>query len=424
MKKFFRPLTALILGTFLFSSLALAFSVNQFQYVSSIGMEDAENNGPVWLPVTQDVRQAASVYDLRIADNEGTEIPYAIFTEVEESLASQISFKEVSSTREAALGENFDATNMLDGDKETYYEADYLTDVDTTYFVLDLGEPQFTNQLAITLQDSSKYLESLKIDLSNDAALWREAVSLTRPQTTIDYPETLAQYIRVTVTYTNSSLMIAELDVIGTTEAKLLFEAVAGVAYNLYYGSVISSETDYDTDHLFTTIDTPAATLGEKTDNPDYNSDLDNGGVVNIQDNCPFIENNDQIDSDNDSLGDVCDNAPEDRNRTQFDYDEDGIGDDADNCPLHENSDQMDKDLDGIGWVCDDEDADYTINSEDNCLDIQNWDQSDVDGDGIGDECDEQDDRFTEKNQWILWVVMGLAAAGLLWLGYRMIQKK
>ncbi len=424
MKKFYKFLGALAISSFIFPSLVFAFSVNQFQYISEIEMPELNEASPVRLPITQEVRQAASIYDLRIASTIGDEIPYAILTENKGSLASIISVTEVSSTRAAALGETFEASNMLDGDTETFFEADYQIDNGNSYFIIDLGEKQFTNELSLTPADSSKNWDFLKIDLSDDGYLWREAVSLSRPQTTIDYPETLAQYIRVTLTYSDDSLTISELDLTGTTEAKLLFEAEPNTTYSLYYGSIVSSETDYDTDHLYTTIDTQTATLGPGMNNTDYNIDFDLDGFPNVIDNCPFIASDNQDDSDNDSLGDVCDNAPEDPNKTQLDYDEDGLGNDADNCPLHANPDQLDKDLDEIGWVCDDEDNDGIINSEDNCPDVNNESQSDVDGDGDGDECDDQDDQSTERAQWLLWAVIGLGAAVLILISYRIIQKK
>ena len=69
--------------------------------------------------------------------------------------------------------------------------------------------------------------------------------------------------------------------------------------------------------------------------------DDDNDGVVNYQDNCPFVSNPDQTNSDIDSFGDACDD----------DDDNDGIADGADNCPTDSN-DQTDSDGDGIGDAC------------------------------------------------------------------------
>jgi uncharacterized protein (TIGR03382 family) len=121
-------------------------------------------------------------------------------------------------------------------------------------------------------------------------------------------------------------------------------------------------------------------------------NDHDNDTVVNADDNCPFVTNEDQADIDGDGVGDACDNSNDD------DLDGDGNNNTADNCPFHENADQKDSDMDGVGDVCDggsgaadsDPDGDGVINESDNCPFSANPSQSDADGDGRGDECDLQ----------------------------------
>ncbi|XP_019632605.1 PREDICTED: cartilage oligomeric matrix protein-like [Branchiostoma belcheri] len=169
--------------------------------------------------------------------------------------------------------------------------------------------------------------------------------------------------------------------------------------------------------------------MGDVCDN-----DMDNDGLLNIEDNCPLLLTMDHTDSDGDGVGDVCDNCPTDINTDQRDTDGDGVGDvcdsDADsdglldhedNCPFVANVQQEDSDGDGIGDVCDncptvanvnqfdldenavgdactdnaDSDADGIPNSFDNCPDIPNSQQLDTDKDGAGDLCDDDDDDDT-----------------------------
>ena len=154
-------------------------------------------------------------------------------------------------------------------------------------------------------------------------------------------------------------------------------------------------------------------------------NDYDGDGIIDTADNCPCVNNPDQLDTDGDGVGDACDNCPAKPNPQQEDYDRDGVGDACDNC-LHipnmwqEDSDgdgvgdscdnciffpnpqQFDFDYDGVGNECDDDidndgipnnedddmDGDGVPNNEDNCPMHFNPSQDDTDGDGIGDACD------------------------------------
>lgn len=81
--------------------------------------------------------------------------------------------------------------------------------------------------------------------------------------------------------------------------------------------------------------------------------DPDEDGVVNADDNCPSIANEDQADADDDGVGDVCDEdfvAVDDE-----DADGDGIPDADDNCLDDSNANQADDDEDGVGDVCDED---------------------------------------------------------------------
>lgn len=107
--------------------------------------------------------------------------------------------------------------------------------------------------------------------------------------------------------------------------------------------------------------------------------DPDEDGVPDSADNCPGVNNPDQLDTDGDGLGDVC----------ETDDDNDLVEDDADNCVTVINPDQLDTDGDGFGDACDtDRDGDDFANGLDNCPQVANPNQADTDEDGLGDLCE------------------------------------
>jgi uncharacterized delta-60 repeat protein/uncharacterized repeat protein (TIGR01451 family) len=133
-------------------------------------------------------------------------------------------------------------------------------------------------------------------------------------------------------------------------------------------------------------LDTDGDGAGDACDNDD-----DNDTILDTADNCPLIVNPDQEDTDGDEIGNACDLDPTEETN---DSDGDTVGDDVDNCVPIPNTDQTDTDGDGQGDACDVDDDDDTVNDPaDNCPLIENTDQTNTDGDGAGDACDTDDDN-------------------------------
>jgi len=144
--------------------------------------------------------------------------------------------------------------------------------------------------------------------------------------------------------------------------------------------------------------------------------DDDQDGTPNVDDNCPYLHN-DQTDSDGDDIGDDCDPCAYDPyNVGDCDDDLDLYPNVIDNCPLVANEDQTDTDGDGIGDACDDcetdsnpahqegkcdDDGDGVLNTSDNCKDDPNPDQADADGDELGDCCDVCPGDPDPEHQWL-----------------------
>lgn len=108
----------------------------------------------------------------------------------------------------------------------------------------------------------------------------------------------------------------------------------------------------------------------------------------------------------------------------ESDIDKDGIPDVKDNCVTIANVDQKDIDFNGRGDACEDFDGDGVVNFKDNCLEYPNRNQSDVDADGIGDVCDKEESRFTEKNPWLPWTAMGIAALMVFLIVVQTVKKQ
>ena len=87
------------------------------------------------------------------------------------------------------------------------------------------------------------------------------------------------------------------------------------------------------------------------------------------------------------------------------DLDNDGIKNEVDNCPFVSNKDQKDTNRNKIGDACEDFDTDRIINAKDNCPEKYNPDQTDSDNDGTGDACDKEDNRFFEKNKTYVYII-------------------
>ena len=63
-------------------------------------------------------------------------------------------------------------------------------------------------------------------------------------------------------------------------------------------------------------------------------ADIDSDGIIDEDDNCPYVPNPNQLDSDGDGTGDLC----------EQDLDGDGVIDDIDNCQSVINPGQQDFD--------------------------------------------------------------------------------
>jgi hypothetical protein len=125
-----------------------------------------------------------------------------------------------------------------------------------------------------------------------------------------------------------------------------------------------------------------------------YTDDIDQDGIADALDNCPFVPNRDQLDTDGDGVGDACDNCPTIPNPDQLDLNGNGIGDVCD--PDMDGDGVPDKQLVNGAWV------QLTGPGSDNCPRIPNPDQKisfPATAAGLGDACNPDIDGDGFKNE-------------------------
>ena len=195
----------------------------------------------------------------------------------------------------------------------------------------------------------------------------------------------------------------------GGGRVKVFYSSLSSdLVYSVASGNAGSSPTPENLEQNATN-GSQGTTYTEQTD-PDPDAD----GVDTVNDNCPIVANEDQVNADGDRFGDACDDCPTPADPD--DDDEDTVCNNVDICP--NGDDLADRDFDGDPDACDvcpddplndtdndtvcdeddvcigfddlgpDADNDQIVDACDNCLGLANQDQLDRDEDGWGDACD------------------------------------
>lgn len=282
--------------------------------------------------------------------------------------------------------------NMVDGAYDTYVEFPFVegrvTDSDMTSIIGgDDDEMRMSKQKTELSADNIVH-----IDLVASRAFTTDTISLqfgahvTRPThiriatvnengaekvilpqkffngNTINFPQEHARHYRLTLTYVKplriSEITFSEKGIPQTVKQFVRFIAAPENAYEVYFNA-----------------QEPVRIMEQEK--PNFS--MQNNNVVMVQP-ISVLQNPLYKKSDKDG---------------------DGVMDRDDNCGNISNDDQKDEDRNAIGDACEDFDHDAIINARDNCPNTPNRGQDDGDQDGIGDMCDEKEDRFIERNPWI-----------------------
>lgn len=391
--KFFKSFVSLLVFISFPIQFAQAFDGSNFVYFKELSGE--ADQGIVAIELDKNIYQNSNYSDLKIVDNEGTEQPYDLINHDLSILSPSTKILDSSAGIDEFEGKNFLPANMLDGDKETFYEAvlgnwDPSWEAYSSFIILDLGEEKKLKVVDFTLNKFAKYWTRIEVQTSLDNEEYSIASRINKIGESADkqlnFEDLKTRYLKLTFWY-QEVLSIAELSVYGADNSKLIFDYDPAKSYKLYYGNSNLTETTKNLNLDFSS-ETPVLVLGEEQLNPNYNADLDKDGILNLEDNCPLKANADQQDSDKDGFGDICDETQFMNNQNSLDIDFDGIGQSSDNCTFVKNAAQYDKNNNGIGDECDDNDGDTIINILDNCIDVKNYDQLDINHDGVGDLCE------------------------------------
>ncbi len=285
---------------------------------------------------------------LQIIDNQNEPVSFFL----QETPAKNIDYiqsLEVSSSKNKELIPE----NLLDNNRLTEFEFDKSKDKQNPSTVLvDFGKSVKINRIKLWKSNQSD-IQGIEVKGGFDKNNLKTLKRKTKFKATLDsdFPE--VQYLKIS--FWGKRIRLDDILFYTPYTASLHFQAQPNQKYKVLFGGNKDLDSKRYTQR---TPDAPEnfiiATNTKSRDNKlSSTDDLDNDGIKNSEDNCPFISNKSQKDTDKDSVGNKCDNAPKTKNYSQLDSDQDSIGDILDNCDFTPNKDQKDNDNDKIGNACD-----------------------------------------------------------------------
>lgn len=274
------------------------------------------------------------------------------------------------------------AQNLVDNNSSSNFAFHPESDKEKK---ITLSFPKKTEVSGIFIQVDSGTIAPQKISIRGkfENNQWTNIVDKINFSPRIPFPKVSVYAIEISY-QTRHFLRLNEIEILGQEEIEkkdeLIFFGEEGKKYKLLGFSHFGQKKYYPeiVQPLKTDSKTPLFKLPQSQKNPDFNPDFDKDGINDKQDLCPKIKDSTNVDADKNGRGDFCE-----------DPDLDGYTSHKDNCPFQYNPKQIDSDQDKIG-----------------------------------DACDNEEGRWTENQDFLLWIVFAFGAGVLGFLIYRSMKKK
>ena len=338
----------LLLSAFIFSAHVQAAAPSPADYL----YEARLNTGPMKVsqvikaPLSEDVLRhvAPNFGNLQLLDDLNGEPVFTLYDQPPAPIRS-INKLKVSSNMEETPSEN-----LLDDNRLTAFAFDQKIDANNpAVLTIDFGKMVNLHRLELwPTQDANILGMELKYGLKMDEYKTLRRKTAFSPVIDSDFPT--MKWLEISLW--GSDVYLEDFNAFGRAQAEIYFTAEPDRRYRLVFGGPV------DNKRYGARVSVP-----ERFDQkigftkPQFNTlaeeDFDEDSVLNVDDNCPHLKNENQADDDEDGWGNACDNAEKVKNYAQSDIDLDGIGDIIDNCKLEPNPSQKDKDKDGYGDECD-----------------------------------------------------------------------
>ena len=334
---------------FLFGSFSLVQAATPlpdvYPYESRIVIPRAdESDVVIQVPLSPEILRAIDFdfSNFNLFNSKNEQVDFSLYSE-SFGKEKKLNVVDISSQKESPV-------HLIDNNLLTSFGFDERVDgKGASWVLLAFESPLSVNTVKLFPKERSK-IRYVAIESGLTQEELRTTVSKQAFKRVYDISTPLVQYLKIS--FWGKSVKLDDIQIIKDEKASLFFSPKREDSYKLLYGGDVDVITYQGRSNKMIPF-SGEGFVSKGVVNPLFPLDWDQDTIDFLEDNCPFVSNQNQVDRDGDRVGDVCDNAPDVRNITQLDVDRDGIGDIIDNCKLEPNASQEDLDADGFGNACD-----------------------------------------------------------------------